>query len=70
MQTERRLTVELNCRRPGELLGLRRRGLRKRRFIEAGTRIVPRSVSVYGAIFDVQLTDDMADAACSAGLVF
>ena len=50
-------------------LGLRRGGLRKRRFVGASTRIVPRFVSVYGAAFDVQLTDGVADAACSAGLV-
>ena len=43
--------------------------MRKRRFVGAGTQIVPRSVSVYGAVFDVQLTDGVADAACSAGLV-
>ena len=60
------MTIELICRRPGELAGLRRRGLRKKRFVGAGTRIVPRSVSVYGAVFEVH---GVADAACSAGLV-
>ena len=43
--------------------------MRKRRFVRAGTRIVLRSVSVYGAVFDVQLTNGVADAVCSAGLV-
>ena len=66
---KRRLTVALSCRRPGGLGGVEASWLAKDALCRSRQPVVSRSVSVYSAVFDVQLADGVVNAACSAGLV-